>query len=67
MAVHVLRGRNRTAALALIAALDIVVAAEIAAAAPRDRAAAVLLAPYLAWSLYATALTAAVADPDAVD
>jgi tryptophan-rich sensory protein len=59
--------RNRTAALALIAALDIVVAAEIAAAAPRDRAAAVLLAPYLAWSLYATALTAAVADPDAVD
>ena len=52
--------RNRTAALTLIAALDVVVAAEIAAAASRDRPAGALLTPYLVWSLYATALTAAV-------
>ena len=55
--------RNRTAALTVIAALDITTAAEIVAVARRDRPAALLLAPYLAWSLYATALTAAV-DPD---
>jgi len=55
--------RNRTAALTVIVALDITVAAEIAAAARHDRPAAVLLAPYLAWSLYATALTATV-NPD---
>jgi benzodiazapine receptor len=52
--------RNRVAALTVIAALDITIAAEIVAAARRDRPAAALLAPYLAWSLYATALTAAV-------
>jgi benzodiazapine receptor len=52
--------RNRSAALAVIAALDVTIAAEIAVAARRDRPAAVLLVPYLAWSLYATALTAAV-------
>jgi tryptophan-rich sensory protein len=55
--------RNRAAALTVIAALDISIAAEIVAVARRDRPAAVLLAPYLAWSLYATALTAAV-DPE---
>ena len=52
--------RNHTAALAVIAALDVTIAAEIALAARHDRPAAVMLAPYLAWSLYATALTAAV-------
>jgi translocator protein len=52
--------RNRAAALTVIAALDITTAAEIIAVARHDRPAAVLLAPYLAWSLYATALTAAV-------
>jgi benzodiazapine receptor len=52
--------RNRAAALAVIAALDVTIAAEIVAAARRDRLAAALLAPYLAWSLYATALTVAV-------
>jgi benzodiazapine receptor len=52
--------RNRVAALTVIGALDITIAAEIVAAARRDRPTAVLLAPYLAWSLYATALTAAV-------
>ena len=55
--------RDRTASLAVIAALDTALAAEIAGAARRDPPTALLLAPYLAWSLYATALTAAVGDP----
>ena len=58
--------RNRKAALAVIAALDVTVAAEIAVAARHDRPAAALLIPYLAWSLYATALTAAV-NPEVSD
>lgn len=57
--------RNRTAALAVIAVLDLTIAAEIAVAARKDRTTAALLAPYLVWSLYATALTAAV-HPDTV-
>ncbi len=57
--------RNRTAALAVIAILDLAIAAEIAAAARNDRTTAALLAPYLLRSLYATALTAAV-DPETV-
>ena len=57
--------RARRAALAVIAALDAVLAAEIVTAARRDPLAAALLVPYLAWSLYATALTAAVRDPAA--
>ena len=57
--------RNRTSALAVIAVLDVTIAAEIAVAARRDRTTAALLAPYLVWSLYATALTAAV-DPNTV-
>ena len=57
--------RNRTAALAVIAVLDVTIAAEIAVAARKDRTTAALLAPYLVWSLYATALTAAV-HPDTV-
>lgn len=56
--------RARRAALAVTVALDAVLAAEIITAARRDRPAAALLVPYLAWSLYATALTAAVRDPD---
>jgi len=56
--------RNRAAALAVIGALDITTAAEIVAVARRDRPAAALLAPYLAWSVYAPALTAAI-DPKA--
>ncbi|MFJ8816116.1 tryptophan-rich sensory protein [Amycolatopsis thermoflava] len=55
--------RKKKLSLAVVAALDAAVAAEIAAAARRDHAAAGLLAPYLAWSLDATALTAAVGDP----
>ncbi|TVT32940.1 tryptophan-rich sensory protein [Amycolatopsis rhizosphaerae] len=55
--------RNRTAALAVVTALDGALAAEIAVVARRDRAAAALLAPYLGWSVFATALTASVGDP----
>src|SRR4051812_37733577 len=55
--------RNRAASLAVIVALDATVAAEIVASARVDRTAAALLAPYLGWSLFATALTAAVSDP----
>ena len=59
--------RNHDAALITIAALDLTIAAEIAHAVRQDRPAALLLAPYLAWSLYATALTAAVRPDGAVD
>lgn len=55
--------RSRGASLAIIAGLDLLVAAEVAMAARRDRLAAGLLAPYLAWCLYATALNAAVSQP----
>ncbi|EME23083.1 TspO/MBR family protein [Rhodococcus triatomae] len=58
--------RNRRASLTLTACLDALVAAEIADLARRDRVAAGLLVPYLGWSLFATALTAAVSDPDRV-
>jgi len=57
--------RNRATALAVIAILDVTIAAEVAVAARKDRTTAALLAPYLVWSLYATALTAAV-HPDTV-
>lgn len=55
--------RDRRAALAVIAALDAAVAAEIGLAARADRTAAALLLPYLGWSAYATALTAAIQPP----
>jgi tryptophan-rich sensory protein len=57
---------SRRSALAVIAALDVTVAAEIGLAARADRSAAALLVPYLAWSAYATALTAAIPPPRAV-
>jgi benzodiazapine receptor len=56
--------RDRRVALAVIAALDLTVGAEVLLLLRRDPAAAGLLTPYLLWSLYATALTAAVSDPD---
>lgn len=55
--------RDRRVSLAVIAALDVLVAAETAAAAQEDPVAAGLLTPYLAWCLFATALNAAVGDP----
>lgn len=48
-------------AVAVVVALDLVVIATAIAFARRDRAAAWLLAPYLAWILYATALNVAIA------
>ncbi|HET8605283.1 MAG TPA: TspO/MBR family protein [Marmoricola sp.] len=57
--------RRKGAALAVVSALDVVVAGEIAVLRRRDPTAAALLAPYLAWSLFATALNAAVQDPSA--
>ncbi len=47
-------------AIAVIAALVVLVVGAIAAFAEHDRTAALLLTPYLAWLLYATALNAAV-------
>jgi tryptophan-rich sensory protein len=55
--------RNRRLSLAVVAALDGAIATEITTAARRDPVAAGLLTPYLAWSLFATALTAVVSDP----
>ena len=59
--------RRKAAALAVVSALDVVVAAELAAVHRRDPVAAGLLGPYLAWSLFATALNAAVEDPASVE
>jgi len=56
-------GRRR-AALIVSLALDAAVAAEMVELLREgDRAAALSLAPYLAWSGFATALTASVSDP----
>lgn len=52
--------RRKRASLGVIAALDILVAAEVTVAARRDTPASWLLTPYLAWSLFATALNASV-------
>jgi len=54
-------GRRR-AAVAVSVALDVALVAEILALARRDRAAAALLVPYLAWTGYATALATAVTE-----
>ena len=56
------RGR-KPAALAVIGALDVALAAEVALVAREDPATAALLAPYLAWCGFATALNAAVQEP----
>lgn len=49
--------RSQRAALAVIAALDLSIGAEILAARRTDPVTSALLAPYLAWCLFATALT----------
>ncbi len=57
--------RQRRAALAVCVLLDATVLAEMhALIRQRDRTSAALLAPYLVWNVYATALTASVDDPD---
>jgi len=58
------RAGDKRAALAVVGALDAALAAEIALLARTDRPAAALLSPYLAWSLFATALNASVSEPD---
>ena len=55
--------REKKASLAVIGALDMTLAAEIARLRREDPASARLLAPYLAWCLFATALNAAVEEP----
>jgi len=55
--------RDKRAALVIIALLDAVLAAEVITVRRDDPVAASLLAPYLGWSLFATALNAAVSDP----
>ena len=55
--------RDKRAALAVIATLDLAIAAEVAVLARDDRLAAALLTPYLAWCGYATALNATVSEP----
>jgi translocator protein len=55
--------RDKRSSLVVIAALDATVAAEVAALARDDRLAAALLAPYLSWCGFATALNAAVGEP----
>ncbi len=54
---------SRRASLAIIVPLDLAVGAEVVTAARHDRVAAALLTPYLAWTLYATALNASVRFP----
>ncbi|HWJ80687.1 MAG TPA: TspO/MBR family protein [Nocardioides sp.] len=58
--------REKGPSLAVIAALDAALAAEVALLAREDRAAAALLVPYLGWCGFATALNAAVSEPSAV-
>lgn len=55
--------RGKQASLAVIAALDATIAAEMATLRRTDPRAAALLAPYLAWCGFATALNAAVSSP----
>ena len=62
LAAHV-RASTRPSSLAVIAALDALLATEIAAVRRDSPAAAALLSPYLAWTGFATALNAAVSEP----
>lgn len=55
--------RDKRSSLAVIAALDTVLATEVLALRRESPAAAALLTPYLAWSGFATALNAAVSEP----
>ena len=58
-----LRSPALMAVLAVIGVLDVVVAAELVELIKRDKVAAAALAPYLGWSVFATALNAVVGDP----
>jgi len=55
--------RDKRRSLVVIAALDAVLTTEIARLRREDPTAAALLAPYLAWTGFATALNSAVSEP----
>jgi tryptophan-rich sensory protein len=55
--------RDKRTSLALITALDLLVAAQIVDVSRQDKVAAAALGPYLSWSLFATALNARVSEP----
>lgn len=55
--------RDKRASLMIIALLDTALTAEVLMLRVEDPVAASLLAPYLGWSGFATALNAAVSDP----
>ena len=55
--------REKRVSLAVIAGLDATLAAEVATLRRDDPVAAALLAPYLAWCGFATALNASVSEP----
>lgn len=57
--------RDKRVSLAVILALDVTLASEVTRLRREDPVAAALLAPYLAWTLFATALNAAVEEPPA--
>jgi translocator protein len=59
-------GSRKPASLIVITVLDAALISEVMLLTRRDRASAALLAPYLGWSLFATALNAAVSDPGEV-
>ena len=58
--------REKRASLVIIAALDLSLGLEVARLSREDRRAAGLLAPYLAWCGFATALNIAVSEPEAI-
>jgi benzodiazapine receptor len=55
--------RDKRASLAIIALLDLTLAAEIIRLRTEDPVAGALLAPYLAWCGFASALNASVSEP----
>ena len=57
--------RDKRASLVIIASLDLSLGFEVARLRVEDRRAAGLLVPYLAWCGFATALNAAVSEPEA--
>jgi translocator protein len=57
--------RDKRASLVIIASLDLSLGLEVARLRGEDRRAAGVLVPYLAWCAFATALNAAVSEPEA--
>jgi translocator protein len=59
--------RHKCASLTVVSLLDVTLSTEIQQLHRHDPTAAYVLVPYLVWSGYATALDAAVSDPDQAD